>query len=78
MYLTRVGIWLVPTVYHYMSHISKKKSFVSRIEFIRSKLSNLSAHISGLGGSVLTSPLMTPVNRRRGSAVVTSHGDCPL
>ena len=41
--LTHVNGW-VPVVY--MSYIESKLQFISRIEFIRSKFSNVSAHVS--------------------------------
>ena len=41
--------WLVPSRLHELHE--SKLLFVSRIEFIRSKLSNFSAHVSGVGGA---------------------------
>ena len=62
---THVNGW-EPAVY--MSCMSQNFHFVSRTEFIRSKLSNFSAHVSGVSvGSRTTTVNNTPLHRRPAS-----------
>ena len=62
---------LVPSRLHELHE--SKFPFVSRIEFIRSKLSFFSAHVYGV--IVMSGPAETPTGNRR---VTGANGDCNI